>query len=57
MISAPSILVLRAAAYAQTRSRLDPRTLGVLMIMAGGCYLASSLAAFLDPVLSSRMIP
>lgn len=39
------------------RSRLVPRVLGTLMVVAGGCYLASSLMALLDPALSSRMVP
>lgn len=39
------------------RSRLAPRILGTLMVVAGGCYLVNSLVALLDPLLSSRLVP
>jgi Domain of unknown function (DUF4386) len=39
------------------RSRLIPRVLGALMILAGLCYVANTLALILSPALSDRLIP
>jgi hypothetical protein len=39
------------------RSRLVPRVIGVMMIVAGVCYLTSSLAFVLSPSLSDRLVP
>ncbi|MBD3922988.1 DUF4386 domain-containing protein [Nocardioides cavernae] len=39
------------------RTRRVPRALGVLMLMAGACYVASSLLAFLSPDVLARLIP
>jgi len=39
------------------RSRFLPRTLGVMMVIAGLCYLANSFALFLAPGLASLLFP
>jgi hypothetical protein len=39
------------------RSRLIPRVLGALMVVAGGCYLVNTLALILSPALSDRLVP
>jgi hypothetical protein len=43
--------------YLLFRSGFLPRTLGVLLAIAGGCYLVNSFAHFLDPALGSRLFP
>jgi hypothetical protein len=39
------------------RSRLIPRVLGALMVVAGSCYVANTLALILSPALSDRLVP
>jgi hypothetical protein len=39
------------------RSRLIPRVLGALMIVAGSCYVVNTLALILSPALSDRLVP
>jgi len=39
------------------RSRLIPRVIGALMILAGLCYVANTLALILSPALSDRLVP
>lgn len=39
------------------RSRFLPRTLGVMMVIAGICYLTNSFALFLAPGLASLLFP
>lgn len=39
------------------RSRFLPRTLGVMMVIAGLCYLVNSFALFLAPGLASLLFP
>jgi hypothetical protein len=39
------------------RSTFLPRALGVLMVVAGGCYLFNSFAVFLSPGLAARLFP
>jgi hypothetical protein len=39
------------------RSRLIPRVLGALMILAGLCYVANTLALILSPALSDLLVP
>ena len=39
------------------RSRFLPRTLGVMMVIAGICYLVNSFALFLSPALASLLFP
>jgi hypothetical protein len=39
------------------RSSFLPRTLGVLIVVAGLCYMANSLALFLAPALQDRLFP
>ncbi len=39
------------------RSRLVPRAIGLLIPLAGTCYVISSLAAILLPELSARLVP
>jgi len=39
------------------RSRLIPRVLGALMILAGSCYVVNTLALLLSPALSDRLVP
>jgi hypothetical protein len=39
------------------RSRLVPRLLGLLMILAGACYAVNTLALVLSPPLSERLLP
>jgi Domain of unknown function (DUF4386) len=39
------------------RSRLIPRVLGALMILAGLCYVVNTLALILSPALSDRLVP
>jgi len=43
--------------YLIFRSGYLPRTIGVLMQIAGFCYLANSFALLLAPVLASRLFP
>jgi hypothetical protein len=46
-----------AAGYAILRSRLIPGIVGVLMILAGLCYLTNSFALFVAPALASALYP
>lgn len=39
------------------RSKFLPRILGVLMVIAGSCYLIGSFAALLSPVFASHLFP
>lgn len=39
------------------RSRLVPRLIGLLMILAGACYAVNTLALILSPALSDRFVP
>jgi hypothetical protein len=39
------------------RSRLIPRVIGALMILAGSCYVVNTLALRLSPALSDRLVP
>ncbi len=39
------------------RSHFLPRTLGVMMVIAGLCYLTNSFTLFLAPSLASRLFP
>jgi hypothetical protein len=39
------------------RSRLIPRVLGALMVVAGSCYVVNTLALILSPALSDRLVP
>ncbi|MDM4720680.1 DUF4386 domain-containing protein [Micromonospora sp. WMMA1363] len=39
------------------RSRLVPRVFGVMMIVAGGCYVVNTLALILSPALADRIAP
>jgi hypothetical protein len=39
------------------RSRLMPRIIGAMMIVAGVCYLVNSLALILSPALSNLLVP
>jgi Domain of unknown function (DUF4386) len=39
------------------RSRLIPHVIGALMILAGLCYVANTLALLLSPALSDRLVP
>ena len=39
------------------RSRLIPRVIGALMVVAGSCYVVSTLALILSPALSDRLVP
>jgi hypothetical protein len=39
------------------RSRLVPRLIGVLMVLAGACYAVNTLALVLSPALSDRLLP
>lgn len=43
--------------YLIVRSRFMPKSIGVLMQIAGGCYLVISFAVLLSPPLSSRLFP
>jgi hypothetical protein len=43
--------------YLLFRSTFLPRILGVLMAIAGLCYLTSSLATFLSPEVAARLFP
>jgi hypothetical protein len=43
--------------YLISRSGYFPRTLGVLMQIAGVCYLANSFALIIDPTFADRMFP
>jgi hypothetical protein len=46
-----------AMGYLTFVSRLFPRGLGVLMALAGGCYLTNSAALLLFPKLASILFP
>lgn len=46
-----------AAGYAILQSRFVPRFIGVLMIVAGLCYLTNSFALFVVPTLASTLYP
>jgi hypothetical protein len=46
-----------AVGYAIVRSRIIPRFIGVLMIVAGLCYLTNSFALFIAPALASQLYP
>jgi uncharacterized protein DUF4386 len=39
------------------RSRLIPRFIGALMVVAGSCYVVNTLALILSPALSDRLVP
>lgn len=39
------------------RSRFLPRLLGLLMVLAGVCYIVNSFAGFLSPALGARLFP
>ena len=39
------------------RSRLIPRVIGAMMIVAGVCYLVNSVALILSPALSNLLVP
>jgi Domain of unknown function (DUF4386) len=39
------------------RSRLVPRLIGLLMVLAGVCYAVNTLALVLSPALSDRLVP
>ena len=39
------------------RSRLVPRVIGALMVVAGGCYVVNTLALLLSPALSDELVP
>jgi len=39
------------------RSRLVPRVIGAMMIVAGVCYLVNTLALILSPALSNLLVP
>jgi hypothetical protein len=39
------------------RSRLIPRVIGALMVLAGSCYVVNTLALILSPELSDRLVP
>jgi Domain of unknown function (DUF4386) len=39
------------------RSRLIPRVIGAMMILAGLCYVVNTLALILSPALSDRLVP
>jgi Domain of unknown function (DUF4386) len=39
------------------RSRLVPRLIGLLMVLAGACYAVNTLALVLSPALSDRLVP
>jgi Domain of unknown function (DUF4386) len=39
------------------RSRLIPRVIGAMMIVAGACYFTNSLALILSPALSDLLVP
>ncbi len=43
--------------YLISRSRYMPRSIGVLMQIAGVCYVINSFALLLSPLLSSRLFP
>ena len=43
--------------YLIFRSTFLPRILGVLMAIAGSCYLTSSFATFLSPEVAARLFP
>jgi hypothetical protein len=46
-----------AIGYLLFRSTFFPRTLGVLMAIAGLCYMTNSFANFLSPAFASRLFP
>jgi hypothetical protein len=46
-----------AAGYAILKSRLMPRLVGVLMILAGLCYLVNSFALFVAPAVAATLYP
>jgi Domain of unknown function (DUF4386) len=39
------------------RSRLIPRIIGALMVVAGSCYVVNTLALILSPALSDQLVP
>ena len=39
------------------RTRLVPRLIGLLMVLAGACYAVNTLALVLSPALSERLLP
>ena len=39
------------------RSRLIPRVIGAMMVVAGACYVVSTLALVLSPALSDQLVP
>ena len=39
------------------RSRLIPRVIGAMMVLAGSCYVVNTLALLLSPALSDRLVP
>ncbi len=43
--------------YLIFKSRFLPRALGILIVIAGVCYLANSFALFLAPALADRIFP
>jgi hypothetical protein len=39
------------------RSRLIPRVIGALMVVAGSCYVVNTVTLILSPALSDRLVP
>ena len=46
-----------AGGYLIFKSTFLPKTLGVLMVVAGACYLVNSFALFLAPALGAKLFP
>lgn len=46
-----------ALGYLIFRSSYLPKTIGVLLAIAGGCYLVNSFAHFLDPAFAATLFP
>ena len=43
--------------YLIVRSHFIPRAIGVLMLLAGSCYIIASFTSFVSPVLGGRLLP